>query len=149
MFDGHLNKCKKCTKNDAHIHRIKNLEAVKEYDRNRPNCYERAKINGERIKKMRISNPEKYAQYMKKKKNWVLQNPHKRKAQVLSGNRMVRYGLKNDSCEFCGIKDVPLDGHHHDYDKPLDVTWLCKKCHGLEHRKINARNRLEVACQTT
>lgn len=40
---------------------------------------------------------------------------------------------KLDYCEKCKINCIP-HGHHHDYTKPLDVIWLCRKCHGEEHR---------------
>jgi hypothetical protein len=36
-------------------------------------------------------------------------------------------------CEVCG--DVNSEKHHDDYDKPLEVKWLCRKCH-LEHHAV-------------
>ena len=34
-------------------------------------------------------------------------------------------------CEGCGAKKV--HAHHPDYDKPVDVKWLCASCHHQEH----------------
>jgi ribosomal protein S27AE len=39
--------------------------------------------------------------------------------------------LVRQPCEICG--DEPADAHHDDYDKPLDVRWLCRKHHMQEH----------------
>jgi len=36
-------------------------------------------------------------------------------------------------CEVCG--DINSQGHHTDYSKPLDVKWLCRTHHMMEHRK--------------
>lgn len=37
-------------------------------------------------------------------------------------------------CESCG-KERVLEMHHEDYSKPLDVEFICKRCHSLRHRK--------------
>src|SRR5574344_1087726 len=60
MRDGHLNKCKECTKNDASEHRHNNIEKIREYDRNRPNAKERAKNNKIKRHENMNKNPEAY-----------------------------------------------------------------------------------------
>ena len=35
-------------------------------------------------------------------------------------------------CEVCGSLEV--EKHHDDYDKPLEVRWLCRE-HHLEHHR--------------
>lgn len=49
----------------------------------------------------------------------------------------VRAGLivKPDGCEQCG-REVRLHAHHDDYAKPLQVRWLCGRCHRLVHRAL-------------
>lgn len=49
----------------------------------------------------------------------------------------VRNGtlIKPTACERCGTTGVRLDGSHDDYSKPLEVEWLCRKCHGAKDRK--------------
>ncbi len=43
--------------------------------------------------------------------------------------------LERQPCERCG--DADAQRHHDDYERPLDVRWLCSSCHGIEHRKPN------------
>lgn len=47
----------------------------------------------------------------------------------------VKLGYINrpTKCDRCEVHCKP-HGHHDDYDKPLEVVWLCRKCHGKEHR---------------
>jgi len=52
------------------------------------------------------------------------------------------------TCEHCGRAPTGFDrihGHHDDYSKPLEVVWLCQRCHGAEHRRLNALRRERAA----
>lgn len=40
--------------------------------------------------------------------------------------------IKREPCETCG--DPKSQMHHDDYDKPLEVRWLCTPCHREHHR---------------
>ena len=41
--------------------------------------------------------------------------------------------VKRQPCRDCGKPRA--EGHHTDYNKPLDVIWLCRLCHIAEHRR--------------
>lgn len=44
----------------------------------------------------------------------------------------VRYGkIERQPCEVCGTPKA--EGHHQDYTKLLEVTWLCRKHHAEQH----------------
>lgn len=59
------------------------------------------------------------------------------RTKVQANNRLghaIRHGkvVRPDACERCGAKGN-VEGHHHDYSKPLDVEWLCRPCHAAHH----------------
>lgn len=64
--------------------------------------------------------------------------PEKRAAH-LELQRAVNRGEveRPDTCSDCGAAGQ-IQGHHHDYSKPLDVHWLCVSCHAGRH--LGARN---------
>ena len=58
----------------------------------------------------------------------------------------VRKGvLVPEACEKCGASGKASDGrslvhgHHDDYNKPLEVRWLCQKCHHIWHKTNKAK----------
>lgn len=46
--------------------------------------------------------------------------------KAIDGGLLVR-----QPCEVCGI--TPANAHHDDYDRPLDVRWLCVRHHAALH----------------
>ena len=78
MKDGHLNKCKECTKKDSSTKDPVLYERRKERDRNRFNAKERTKQNQARIKRLQQENPEKYRkQVVEPRKKWQEENKNK------------------------------------------------------------------------
>jgi hypothetical protein len=86
-------------------------------------------------KRWRESHPEERAEYGKAYRDKF---PQKEAAR-----RLLRKAVSNGtiiqapSCVRCS-EVGPTDGHHPDYSKPLEVTWLCRKCHKKEHAALGA-----------
>ena len=129
FYSGLKSKCKECHKKSVRENRAANAEYYKEYDKNRFQNDPRVR---ERHKRYQATEAGKQSMRASRKK-WIEQNPEKRAAHLLLNNR-IRDGkiLKPTHCEKCGASGT-VHGHHHDYAKPLDVIWLCPKCHSAEH----------------
>lgn len=57
-----------------------------------------------------------------------------------STNHAVRIGmLVAQPCEICG--DPKTDKHHPDYSDPLNIVWLCRKHHAMEHVELRREQR--------
>jgi len=71
-------------------------------------------------------------------------NPEKTLAQLKARRAIASGELVKEPCIFCG--DVNVHGHHEDYTKPLEVTWLCKSHHQQVHSGkvvLNEQNKLD------
>lgn len=58
-------------------------------------------------------------------------------ARSYAGTYLRRGRIARKDCEECGSPNSQM--HHHDYDRPLDVKWLCRPCHAIEHGAANFR----------
>lgn len=77
-----------------------------------------------------------HAEYMRKwRKTHRLEGEALKKSNARSyANTYLRRGLlKKEPCIECGSPDSEM--HHEDYNKPLEVIWLCRKHHLKRHRE--------------
>lgn len=113
MADGHLNKCKECTKKDMKVRLLFHGEKVREDDRKRYR-----------------NNEKRRDGIFYHAKQWNKKNPEKYRAHYFLSNAIRdKRIIKPDYCEVCGKKCKP-HGHHSDYSRPLEVVWMCAQCHG-------------------
>src|SRR3990167_1396712 len=82
--------------------------------------------------RIRAKRPERKAAARKIAMRWRQENPTAYKAQTAVGNAIRDGKLKREPCALCGTT-THVHAHHKDYNKPLDVKWLCAKCHHRLH----------------
>ena len=124
--DGYLGKCKGCTKKDTTANRENKAEYYKRYDKKRAQLPHRVRAR----EKYQKENLEKVNEI---KKKWAKKNRHKTNA-TLQVKRAIEKGalVRSEYCDNCK-NTAYTEGHHHDYNKLLEVIWLCKKCHTDVH----------------
>lgn len=135
MGDGHLGKCKECTRNDSEQRR-----KIKELD---PEWAEKEKER-HRVKSASRYQP-KFTPFNQRKKRpkiydepWPLRNPGKKAAHTKVSNAIRDGRLFRLPCEKCGDA---AQAHHDDYSKPLAVRWLCVKHHNEHHVEMRRLER--------
>lgn len=104
--------CKDCTKRGVRKNRVLRFEQYSLYEKSR---YD--------------SRKEKLTANAKR---WREKNPEAYRAQTAVGNAVRDGRLIKQPCFFCS-SDKNIHAHHNDYSKPLDVIWLCAKCHHRAH----------------
>jgi len=117
MADGHLNKCKECTKKDVD-HREKRL-------RNDPEWVEKEKIRA-RDKYYRLYSDGRHYLSAENKKIAMDKYRAKYPEKYLANNKSQR------------LKKEGFEKHHWNYSEGFekDVIWLTKKDHAFIHRYI-------------
>lgn len=123
MVDGHLNKCKECTKFDSRDHRAQNLERIREYDRLRASLPHRIELRTRVFQEYKKENPDRYK-------------------AVQQLNKAVASGAITPwpVCAVPECSNKP-EAHHPDYSRPLDVVWLCKHHHRRAHHDFKLKER--------
>lgn len=90
----------------------------------------------------RLENKRRYVKNHRTELNeyhrrWKLKNKIKHNAHQAVQTAIMNGDLKKSKkCEDCGLIKKMIHGHHEDYSKPLEVRWLCVKCHRKAHGNI-------------
>ena len=124
MGDGHLNKCKSCTKVDVRKNRQGKLDYYQQYDKDRYR-----------------SNDERRSNVQKWYRNKTAKSPAMVKANRLVSNAIRDGKIERRPCEVCG--EAKSEAHHCDYLKPFDIMWLCRSHHVKWHQENGSGKNAE------
>lgn len=138
MKDGHLNKCKDCTKGDTkirtdHLSKTDPEWILREMDRQR--------LKGKNRRESGDTKPETKEQARIRMVRYLGKNPDRKRATSCVNNAVRDGRLMKKPCEVCGHPIV--QAHHDDYSKPLDVRWLCVQHHNEHHIQERRKKVLE------
>lgn len=113
-----------------------NREKLREYEKNRKRPYDPDRERKKYESRMKRLHGDDYVVGDPKNKlrgNEAVQAAAKARKQTRKNTRRAvkRGKLEKLPCQVCGALEV--EAHHHDYSKPLEVTWLCSRHHKELH----------------
>lgn len=113
------------------ISMTKNHGECKDCTKARVKARARTNPKVQKYERERSSTPARRQHLNQNAQRWNARNPQAYKAHYAVTNAVRDGRLKREPCLFCGGEKV--HGHHRDYTKPLEVIWLCPKCHHRLH----------------
>jgi hypothetical protein len=66
---------------------------------------------------------------------WDAAHPKERWAQNALRSALKKGLIQRGPCAVCGSSEN-VDRHHPDYDRPMVVIWLCRRCHQRHHARL-------------
>ena len=123
MADGYLNICKRCKCSYQANRPKKKLAEIERRRNKKPDRRRHLAMNAARWRK---ENPDKV-------RRQVARYPDRRRARIAVGNAIRDGYLQRKQCEVCG--DPKSHAHHEDYNRSLDVVWLCARHHRERHEE--------------
>lgn len=123
--------CKECHREKVRANRAAKADQYRAYEQSRAHLPHRIAARAEYAK----TDAGKSAGNRAKRK-WSQANAVRRAAQVILGNA-VRDGkvVPWPACAMPECNKRPV-GHHPDYDRPLEVVWLCQEHHKQAHSLV-------------
>ena len=105
-------------------YRAEHIEQCRRYQ----NKYNRSEKGQQQYRRYYSEHKEEFIERAKKSN---ANHQSERRAQSLINHALERGKIERKPCEVCGSEQT--DAHHYDYNKPLDVMWLCRKHHAEWH----------------
>jgi len=114
-------QCKSCRKKRTAELRAKRSEHFKKYEKERSVLVKRRK--------------HQLAKAIRHRETNIFENSARRlfNAKIKNGEVVKKDKCQNSDCCRCDF----LQAHHHDYNKPFEVIWLCPSCHTQYHVGTN------------
>lgn len=130
-YDGYCSACKICgnllkTAWQKSVGKLKHSIIVAKYKKSKKGKFK------DHLRRMK---PDVKSKLLNYQRHYRTANKEKYIAHWKVSKAIKTGKLLKRPCQCCQSEEN-LHAHHTDYSSPLDVTWLCAKCHKLEHIKI-------------
>lgn len=115
------------------------MSSLEYYYANREKCLQRIhKYYQDNKEKCKATGKAYYLKHRAKRLEYFKQeNPFTKQSRRKVSYAIERGKLERGTCcEDCETTDEKIYGHHEDYNKPLEVIWLCQSCHMRRHSII-------------
>jgi len=120
--DGLNYRCRSCAKAYSELHRDKIRSYSKIYNKSYKKDYRKTGVHKDSKRRYAQKYPNAY-----KSRNYYTHNKHKITTPIY--------------CSSCPSTNN-IQAHHNDYNKPMDVIYLCAQCHADWHTKNTPLNRI-------